>query len=626
MLFASTLLAGCVGGLWLTVPQLARSLPAVFGAGFLLAAAVWLGARLRQMPAERVDVFAGALIAAGLLFRLGYVLVLDEPATTDFRDMWRFALRMAESPGTERPADIEQLRALPFLTPLAFLSHGRALSYQVANCVALAVTSLLAYRLARRHLGAAAAALGLFIATVAPEPTLAAEIPTHDIAGTLFLLGALLLLDRLDRWERSPVSKIWGPLATACGLGLVLFLLDLQRGLAPFLMVAATLVAVLPAAGWSWRVAGRRVLLMVGVPVALMSLGNRVLDATLEISSGSIRERHRWFWLAAYASSTSSGTNPAIGRLWRTFSRMTTPEVRDFGKARVLSDFADRPAARVPNYLRRVSLLHQLGFQLWFYLPPSGTDSGSEGPPVVRRMVRRAAGPATVAMAAFFLAAAIVGLILHLVGPRDRRFELPLITCGALVVALCLLGEAQPRYLFPYWFLLTPIAAIPFVRYRAQFLSPGVSWSRLGRGGLTAAGMGLAIGAGALVVDRTYHYADGRLLPVDSGQVLGKGRLVQAGVARVEPDSRSRTGILVGSPAGGAGELVVFAKADTLPRSCSSAVRASGSDTATVILAAGEVAVVRFALPVDTVSVTVGPKGSVACPVELAYPRSLIRH
>jgi hypothetical protein len=577
------------------------------------------------MPAKRVDVFAGALIAAGFLFRLGYVLLVDEPATNDFENMWRFALRMAASPGTERPTDVEQLRALPFLTPVAFLGHGRPLSYQVANCVALAVTSLLAYQLARRHLGAAAAALGLAFATVAPEPTLAAEIPTHDIAGALFLLGALVLLDRLDRCGPSPVPKIWRLLATACGLGLVLFVLDLQRGLGPFVMLAAGLVAVFPADGWSWRISGRRVLFMVVVPVALTSLGNRLLDATLEISSGSIRERHQWFWLGAYAASTSSGTHSALARLWRTFSQMTTPEVRDFGKARMVSDFADRPAARVPNYLRRVSLLHRLGDQLFFYLPPSGTDSESEAGPMPGRMVRRAAGPATVAMCAFLLAGAIVGLILHMVRPRDRRYEIPLITCGALVAALCLLGEAQPRYLFPYWFLLTPIAAIPFVSARAELLSQGVSWSRLGRGGLAAAGIGLAIAAAALVVDRTYHYDDGRLLPLDSEQVLGKGRLVRAGVARVEPDSQSRAGILVRPPAGGAGEFVVFAKADTLPRACSSAVRASGPDTAEAVLAAGEVAVLRFALPVDTVSVTVVPGGSVACPVELAYPRYLTR-
>ena len=46
-----------------------------------------------------------------------------------------------------------------------------------------------------------------------------------------------------------------------------------------------------------------------------------------------------------------------LARLWPALAEMSTPEVRDLALARMKTDFAERPVARIPNYLRRTARL-----------------------------------------------------------------------------------------------------------------------------------------------------------------------------------------------------------------------------------------------------------------------------
>ena len=622
LLIASTLVVGCAGGLWLTIRAALGEASGAVWALVLLALAIWTGIRLRGLPPGRINALAWIMIGLAFVFRIVYVLLANEPAISDFRDMWSFALRFTAADGAESPRRIEELRSLPYLVPLAWVSRS-ALVYQIGNCLALAVTSLLAFLLARRHLGSAAAAFGVAIAAVAPETFLAAEIPTHDISGTLFLLAALTVLDRLDHHETGLRRDLGWLIGMTFSLGVLLFLLDLQRGLAPFFMVAAGLAALFPRGDRSLSRLGRRVLLMVVLPAATMTLLFRVLDRGLDFSSGELRERHRWIWMAGYASSGVSGTFAEMNRWWSTIAELTTPEIRAFAVAHTISDFADQPLARVPNYIHRASSLHLLGSQLELYLPESG--AGSRTGSLVSRMTRYIASPLTVGTRLFLLASALVGLLL-LIRRADRRWEVPLLILAVVVAALSLLGERQPRYLFSYWFLMTPVAALPFVTEPALLLSGGVSRRRMAVAGLFVLGAGLGLGIAWLMIDRGYTYDAGRLLPVEPSQIIGTGRLVRDYTLRLDPQLGRSSGVLIHTPATEPGEFFIFARADARPAGCHIIVRLSRPAGTRVILPGGEGEVLRAALPVDTVLAEPSrPDSTEACSVELAFARYVRR-
>ena len=623
LLIASTLVVGCAGGLWLSIPAALGEASGAVWALALLALAIWTGIRLRGLPLRRINALAWGLIGLAFALRIGYVLLANEPAISDFENMWSFALRFTPADGSQSPRDIEELRSLPYLVPLAWMSRS-ALAYQIANCVVLALTSGLAFLLARRHLGPAAAAFSVAIASVAPETFLAAEIPTHDISGTMFLLAALVVLDQLDGHETGWRGDGGWLLGMTFGLGLLLFLLDLQRGLAPFFLVATGLGALFPRGDRSFARLGRRVSLMLVVPVATMTVLFRMLDRALDFSSGDLRERHRWTWMAVYASSGASGAFHEANRWWSTIGELTTPEVRAFAIGRTVSDFADQPLSRVPNYLHRVSSLHLLGSQLELYLPESPADSGTGS--VVSRITRHVASPVTVGTRLFLLAGALVGLLI-LIRRADRGWDVPLVTLAVVVAALSLLGERQPRYLFSYWFLMTPVAALPFVTEPALRLSGRVSRLRLAVAGLLVLGVGLGLGIAWVMVDRGYQYEEGRLLPVEQSQIIGTGGLVGDYTVRLDPEPGQSSGVLIRPPPTGPGEFFIFARADSRSAGCDITVRLSHPATTRMTLAANEGKVLRAALPVDTVLVEQTRLDSTeACPVELAFARYVRRH
>ena len=559
-----------------------QALTSVLVAAALTAGCIAGGRRLTGMTPDRMRRLALGLVIGALAFRLVYVAVMRVEPAGDFRQMWEFALRFADSPATVRPRVIEELRALPYLTPLAILGRGRVEVVQVANCILLALTAWLAFRLAERHLGIAAATLGLGLVAVAPEPTLAAEVLTHDVPGTFFLVVALFLLDALD--GRAVSGRRVRQAGLAIALGLVLLVLTLLRGSTPFVLAGAALVALRGGAGLVTRV-----FMMVILPLLTHVLASRALDGALGMSTGRALERHRWVWMAAYANSTSSGTFPDLANLWPYFRQMSTTELRGHAKSVAASDLADRAISRPPNYVRRVGELHRLGLQLWLYLP-------SPESPVRTRVLR----PIVAGMRLFMLAALLAGLGMLLSAREGGRYLLPLLTLSTLVVSLGLLGESQPRYLFPYWFLLAPVAALPFVRgwSGAEF-----NVTRVVGGAGVLALLTAAFVMASWIVDRSYSIAEGRVLRLRPAMVRGDGAVRRTYEVVLEASTQASGLDLVHrfSPSGG---LTMFAAGDTVRADCKTTLRSYDGARVRDSVALGSAARLQLELPVDSILVT----------------------
>lgn len=607
-LLLGTIVLGSAVGLARGVAELQPG--SLMWAGVLAAGCAFLAPRLDTMtPARLRALVIGATLGA-LLLRIAYVVLIEVAPQGDFRQIWEFAMRFAADPRHVRPDMVEELRGVPYLAPLARLGGGNPLVVQVTNCVVVALTSLMAFRLASRHLGETPAALGVILAGLAFEPTMASELLTHDIPGALGLLAALLMFDSLDRrttaaWGGWPVLGLGGL------LGLVLLVLNIQRGLAPFVLAAAFVVAVRPdLVNWL-----RRSLLMVVIPGTVLSLAGRVLDRGLGIDAAGLLERHRWYWMGAYANTATSGTFKDLAPLWPVYERMGTEEIRDQALSLAASDLADRAVARPLNYLGRVTLLHRLGSQLYLYQPPE--DS-------IPAPARQASRSLIAGTQVFMLAAVLVGLTRLLRRP-NRLYEFPLVSLAVLIASLGLLGEAQPRYLFPYWFLLTPVAAFAFVRLDG---GPGPGEPpvrRLLDAALVGASAVALIAVVSVVVDRTYGMAEGRVLRIPMNAIRGVGSVERRYTAVLDPPRGASARLDLTGRFPPSGELGLIALREPATGGCTPptlAVHGAGAAGRTQMVLDSSRAL-HFTLPVDSIVLVANAGAMPPCRAKLTRLRRL---
>ncbi len=465
LLILITAVAGMMGGLlasWMWrvghgVLMLGLALAAV---GLGAAVFVWI-ARSTEPQSHRP--FA-ILLAFILITRLLYVFAVDQPLFSDFRVMWDYAHSVAtdgyHSPSADPIIALQQLRALPVLVPVAVLSGGSPVGYKLANVVFLAGCTLLVYWLASTLVGRKAALLSAWLVAIAPEPLMAAAIPSHDIAGTFLGLLSLALLVRLQRSSLSPTTS-WAPaIGISVLLGVSLFLADLQRGLGLFLLAAFAASAVLLAVeAERWRSAWRLAVLCVGLPVVVSGVCGRLVRQRAEAPEARrMADRSSWRYLAIYGNSDSDGNSGYEAELGPMILQLSDSDLHDFAIARSMSDLVDGPVARAANYSKRIAGLHHLGDQYHFYL--SDTTWGKRWIPTPM-LPARAGEQVALFMRSYsdvfrvaFLALALLAM-LNLVFLSECPGEIygPVLFTSFLTLGLGLFGSLQARYLFPLWFI-----------------------------------------------------------------------------------------------------------------------------------------------------------------------------
>jgi hypothetical protein len=472
LLVLGTIVAGAAGAAFLTLrswldPGGTRpTLPAVLLVAFAAAVLVLL---VRRQP-PRSHRLAGLLIAGIVLSRLGYTLAVDQPRFSDFATMWDYAEAVATGPfqqpgarATGRDAGWQALvesRALPYLAPVAKLSGGRPIGYQIANSIAVGLCALLVYGIASSVVNRKAGLIALWLIAVAPEPLLAAEIPSHDIPGTLFALLALGLVVRMHRWNRENSASQRTFIGAGLLLGFLLVLADLQRSTGLFLLGATAGSAVLLLIQAGWRRSRWVVIATVIVPFLTTTVLSRTVVRPI-VGQAAMTEANtaKWVWIAMNANSESIVEWHLEG-LFPLLLALDSSEVRTFALARAASDIADAGSARIRNYAKRIATLSSLGSQYFWYL---GDQSILERRWVPTRILDQPAGERlrallrgySEAFRLLFLLLAVVSVTGILLFSRpEPRLHLPLLVLAVLLLALGLLGETQSRYLFPAWFLL----------------------------------------------------------------------------------------------------------------------------------------------------------------------------
>ena len=496
-----SVILGCLLGLVLTARtyQPVGTLPLLLAIG-LVAAGTLVCVRLRRAEASAGRV-AVAVLAAMLVTRLVYVAAAGQPLLSDFATMWNYAVSVARTGFHAPTRPLAEARTYPYFVPLAVISGGSPNAYKIGNVVLLVLSAGIVYLYTRRLGGARAALIALVIVALAPEPLLAAAVATHDVPGIFLTLLAFYLMAVMDGIvEETPnATRPWLKLAGwGAVLGIVLVIGEIQRGLGTFLILTILFGIVIESLHRSGAATfARAAVCGLIIPYVVLSVGMAAFMNRMPKDTVHALRRSSWRWIAAYANSESDGAYANLTAIVPSLDSLDDRDLRAFAVTRALTDFADHPAARPADFLRRSASLYKLGSQFWFYLDDSEygrhwNATALVPTPGAAAALSRFFRAYTAAFRVAFLFAGLIALSWVVLRQTPTGMLLrPVLFVALLTLALALLGESQPRYLFALWFIL-PIY-IGLWAVRRPLAEPGSTRARIREMALVAALGGAAV-------------------------------------------------------------------------------------------------------------------------------------
>jgi len=415
---------------------------------FLIAAIVAFGERQPKTSAIWV------VAIASVFCRLTYVLLTENALTSDYKTMWEFALSARGIGLAPKATSIQEIRAVPYFLPLAFLANGHRIGYELANVLATTVAGLLAYAITRDIAGARAGLAALVIILFAPEPIFACEVSTHDIPGALFILGSVACFHfGFKRWSPIAVHPLVCAGFAFLG-GVFLGMAEVQRSTGRFLLIALLFVFALRRCVFA-KSPGQAVQGIIG-PVALlglvvlaMSLVKSVLMGCCADEAAVARQFHfnTWAMIASYSGPNSNGDYGEYLTLRPELEAVSPAELPRYAVRKIAREYAAEPLGAVRHYVHKAERLFNLGRQGGEYYGDSRWRQGFDAYTGVYAIVL-----------AFFSA---VALTLRLALPAEHpEHLLSLLFLAALSLGLIAAGEIQSRYAFAAWYVLPMYLAI----------------------------------------------------------------------------------------------------------------------------------------------------------------------
>jgi len=415
-----------------------------------------------------------SLLSAIFLYTV-YAWSIDVAWVNDFKILWGIASQMVEQ-GDFTVYDLRNERALPVLVPLILLFGKNADLVPIVNIGMLLCIQLAGYDLARRISGHRAAQGFVILWLGAMEPVMALLIPSHDIWGLFYLVLFFWGFRALSDWTKSsPLSSAKSHAFTGLGivvLAVLLTILDMQRELAPVLGIGFVLSGLMLWLNPDANRTGLRRTMVIAASVFVVTL-----SITIPLKqNGFMATSDQDKWLSAlriggFGSSLSYGDYDQGWTFYEVFFKVDNESIReDLVYSVPLSDFALQPAARINNVIQRAHPLAELGSQNHFY-QEQAQARWNWFMPLTRSY-----------NVCFAIVIAILGLLIApLLVRRLKTIDgmVQLSTLSALVGILLLIGESQPRYLFPLWFILPQLAAVTLAERHTtpfQTLTSSTSW------------------------------------------------------------------------------------------------------------------------------------------------------
>ena len=396
-------------------------------------------------------VLAG-LAAVTFFLRWKFVTSFDQAYISDFETMWARAVEVAESGRWSPPVSPQTERPLASLVPLAWLFGESDLVFKAFNITAITLQNLVFAGIAAHWFSRHAGILCFLLLSLVPESYFASLIPSHDIAGSLYL--SLYLALYLCTVFPAGRTRWWTLLLKLAGLVAIGLLLDIQRelhaaftvgALAFFLFTAATL-----ADRWKLRPLALRTSLAIIIPFFAVASVKATLTA-----NDILYDRHApeiaWNSLGpfCYFHAFSNGNYNTCREFYDRYAEpMEYADRVYYGRALAVSDLYYNIASRPENYLQRLASLVRFGTQGYFYYGRLHGVSKQEQLElnldfaVLNRLFN------VIFSLAALLAAGFLTFSRKVRTSINPVVYLPVIVFSVITLALALISESQPRYLF----------------------------------------------------------------------------------------------------------------------------------------------------------------------------------
>lgn len=409
--------------------------------------------------------FLAVVLLCAFAAKMAYILLVRVDIPSGAMYLWKKAVDVASYGFEASFAKASQARVLPYFAPLLWIFGLSLWVIKIANVVTSLVCSLISFELSRRWFGERVGRSVLITTLLVPETFAGSVITTHDIPGALYFLVSLLLLDRLVvsleklRWRSCVLLAVL--------LGISVTLMDIQRDLLPFWVIAIILCIITATAGGNISISLRRnapsrVVTQTAILVALLLLPSlfvsaavkslpqmkHLIKASKESTDASLAAR----WLIGNGNSWATGSYHNALEYYTAYRPLGNSEVIPLALHTMISDTYYNPADRLLSYFTRAKHLYSLGSQLGRYF--QADDSLQDNAVSVKR-IKTLFKIHNTLFVLFFESAFVICFILFF----SRQWRLPfaaqqaLLSLSFLSALLLLFGEYQPRYMYPLWYV-----------------------------------------------------------------------------------------------------------------------------------------------------------------------------
>jgi len=408
-------------------------------------------------------IILGLMVVIFTFIKVKYNLI-DYYHTTlvsDFKTMWEYAVEMYQSGRFIPPNRLQVERPLASLVPLVFFFGDSPVVYKLSNIVFIMLTSVMVTDLIRRTVSHEAALLLFIMLMFVPEIYFASLITSHDLTGSFYVVLYLYLTYMVCNRYMNEKLRLWRVICILPIIGFVGLLLDVQRNIYNPLVMAVMITVLLL---WQFQkesIPSKKIIVIAAI-IIVPFLFENIAESTLRAKSILVNWKDSSLFIKhvnkiRFMHTYSNGTGANSLRLWNDYAKGFDKEedIVDFAKSLILSDFYYNYAERPQNYLMRSERLFRLGTQWTFHTKQVEGLSG------YRKKKFNAFNKfwnttfVTLYLLLLLISTAYFAFSKH---NKSKSFiYFSAIFMSIITIALLLISENQPRYLFIGWFFWSTI-------------------------------------------------------------------------------------------------------------------------------------------------------------------------
>lgn len=391
-----------------------------------------------------------------------YVFHYDQNFYSDFRTMWEYAKLTYNLKEFIPPTIPQESRPLVSLVPLVMIFGTSIAVFKILNIIFILFSGLIVSYFTFKNISKHSAILVFIIIMLVPEIYFTSLVPSHDIAGVFYLLLYLLVLYYIiQNISTSSILKL--SLLTLL-LSFIGLLFDIQRGLLSILIITLIIIFLMYCILNYKRLLNKKyVFILFTVIITPFFLGKetQVFLQKQAILPNLENHMYSYSWAYSHPHTFSNGTYAHSEEFWSNYgSKLLENDLKSLRfmtKSLMLSDLYYNIRERPSNYLMRSKRLYSLGTQGRHFFGQLNNVSKYK-----QRQINKLNFKWNTIFVNIYIILLFISSIYFIFSKHKKSKNIvyfPLIFMSIISMALLLIGENQPRYLFTGWFFWSIVIA-----------------------------------------------------------------------------------------------------------------------------------------------------------------------